>query len=113
MRKLAKKEWSEKRGQVLVLCQEGCSWREIAKKLGIGRSTVSDALRRHAATGKNCDRERSGRPKVTSKREDDYIVTKSKRNRTLTAREIALKLNQTRKYPISVTILKRRLIKKN
>lgn len=113
MKNFTKAEWIEKRAQAIILKQEDYFCREIANKFKISRSTVSDAVRRYAETDKNCDRKRSGRPKITSKREDNYIVNKSKRNRRLTAREITQEINKTRKHPISITTIKRRLKDQN
>jgi DUF917 family protein len=55
------------------------------------------------------DHDQAG-PRVTSKRENEYIVSQSKRNRRLTVPEIAIQLNNSRGKPISVTTVKERLL---
>lgn len=98
----------ETRQSVHVLRSEGCSLRDIAKKLKISLKGVRYSLERQAATGSNQDRSRSGRPKCTSAKEDKYLRVSS-RNRRLTAPELAASLNQTREKPVSTNTVRRRL----
>ena len=55
-------------------------------------------------------KKRTGRPKKTTENEDRYIQTLSKRNRRMTATEIAAKVNKDREDPIGTTTVKRRLL---
>lgn len=100
----------EQRSAICTLNEEGYSMRQIAEKIGVSYKGVHYTLVRKKATGGNQDRKRSGRPKSTKKQEDDYIVTLSKRNRRLTAPQIAATLNETREKPVSITTVKRRLL---
>jgi len=99
----------EKRAAVTALHNDGYSVRYIAKKLNIPRSIVSDAITRFQRTGCNKDKARTGRPRVTSKSEDQSLVLMSKRNRKLTAPEIQSRFNESHKHQISVTTVKDRL----
>ena len=55
-------------------------------------------------------KKRTGRPKKTTENEDRYIQTLSKRNRRMTATEIAAEVNKDREDPIGTTTVKRRLL---
>lgn len=103
---------SEQRSAVIALHQTGMTEREIAKARKISKTAVHNAIHRYYQTGSFQDRPRSGRPKITSETEDNFIVTTSKRNRRLTAPEIQATINKTRTKPISLTTVKRRLRKK-
>ena len=87
----------EKRQSVVVLQSEGYSMREIAWKVKISLHGVHTCLARKARTGSNVDRKRCGRPKITSKAEDNHIRVCSLRNRYLTCPERTSELNNTRK----------------
>ncbi|KAG5282221.1 hypothetical protein AALO_G00053620 [Alosa alosa] len=100
---------SETRQSILVLRNEGCSMREIAKKLKISYNGVYCSLQRTAQTGSTENRTRSGRPRCTTKQEDKYIRVSSLRNRHLTGPQLADSLNVTRKTPVSTSTVKRRL----
>lgn len=100
----------EERSVICTLNKEGYSIRQIAKKVRVSCKGVHYTLTRKRATGENRDRKRSGRPKSTTKQEDQFIKVLSKRDRRLTAPQIAATLNNTRKKPVSITTVKRRLL---
>jgi transposase len=75
----------EKGAQAIILHKQGYSNRQIAKIVQISEKGVRTAIKRFSETGVNTDRQRSGRPKVTSKQEDKFIIVTSNRLRTLTA----------------------------
>lgn len=85
------------------------SLRKIAKKLKISLGAVTRTVDRKAKTGTNKTATRSGAPRKTTKRENRFIVTHSKRNRKLTAREIAAELNRIRVESVSSRTVARRL----
>ena len=104
-----KKEYCEElRGKICILC-EGYSYRKIASRLKISESGVRYALQRLHDIGSNSDRSRSGRPRVTSRQEDTFIVVSSKRNRKIPATILTAELNKTRVKPVSTDTVKRRL----
>lgn len=100
----------EQRSAICTLSKEGYSIRQIAKKVGVSYKGVHYTLIRKRSTGENRDRKRSGRPRSTTKQEDQFVLTLSKRNRRLTAPQIAATLNETREKPVSITTIKRRLL---
>ena len=105
-----KKEYCEElRGKICILREEGYSYRKIASRLKISESGVRYALQRLHGIGSNSDRSRSGRPRVTSRQEDTFIVVSSKRNRKIPATILTAELNKTRVKPVSTDTVKRRL----
>ena len=83
--------------------------REIAKKLKISYNGVCYSLQITAQMGSNQNRKRSGRPRCTTKQEDNYIRVFSLRNRRLTGPQLAASLNDTHKTPVSTSTVKRRV----
>ena len=65
---------------------------DITRQFGVHRNTVDTLWRGYQQFGTNGDRSRSGRPRVTSNRQDTYIrvvhLRERLRNSTLTARNI-------------------------
>lgn len=105
------KEYSEEiKGIIVGLHKSGKSIREISKLQKIPLSTVHYIIKKFKTQGKTSNNHRSGRPRVTTSTEDLNIVMKSKRNRRLTAPEIAADINLGRSKPVSVTTIKRRLL---
>lgn len=103
----------EKRAAILTLHTEGYSIRAIADKLKIKKSTVHLTLRRHEETGSLADRVRPGPSRVTSRADNKRIKLISKRNRRLTAPEIAAEFNRGRVQAVSVSTIRRRLREAN
>ncbi|XP_062265289.1 uncharacterized protein LOC133972083 [Platichthys flesus] len=100
----------ETRQTILVLRNEGCSMRDIAKKLKMSYNGVYYTLQRTAQTGSTQSRKRSGRPRCTTQQEDKYIkLVSSLSNRRLTGPQLAASLNGTRQTPVSTSTVKRRL----
>ena len=97
-----------KRSEIITLHKESYSVRKICKKLKVARSTVQDTIKRWKETGIFEDKKRSGRPRKTTKAEDNSIILMSKRNRRLTAPEITSGFNRSHSKSISLTT-KRRL----
>ncbi|KAF2893489.1 hypothetical protein ILUMI_12684 [Ignelater luminosus] len=62
---------------------------------------VQCTLERYRSTGKFKSEPKSGRPRKTTKIEDDAVIIMSKRNRRLTAPEITADLNSRREDPVS------------
>jgi transposase len=94
---------SETRQSILVLRNEGYSMRSIAKKLEVSYNAVYYYLHRTVQTGSNQNR------KCTTEQADKYIRVSSLRNRHLTSSQLAASLNSTRKTPVSMSTVKRRL----
>lgn len=107
----AKQELSvEQRASIVALHKEGLATRYIASKVQVAQSTVIKCVQRFMQTSSNNDRLRPGRPRITSQREDKFIVVTSKRQRTLTAPSLREEINGLRSTPLSVTTVRRRLL---
>ena len=67
------------------MIQAGTPQRDIALRFGVHRNTISSLWRRLQTTGSGSDRPRSGRPRVKSERQDQYIRVTHLRNHSQTA----------------------------
>jgi transposase len=65
--------------------QAGESQNEVARTLNVNQSTVSRLWNRFQQTGSTNDRQRSGRPRITTPGQDRYIRVFHLRNRTVAA----------------------------
>ena len=65
-----------------TLHKEGMSLKQIAERISRSVSTVSDVIRRFKATEQFENRPRSGRPKISTAREDRKLIRLSRKNRT-------------------------------
>ena len=61
----------------------------VAHQIGVQHSTVSQLWSRWEATGSLQDRQRSGRPRVLTAAQDQYIVLMSRKNGFIAAKKIA------------------------
>ena len=61
------------RGRANALILQGQSQRDVAQQFGVHESTISRLVQRLRATGRLTDRPRSGRPRVTTQRQDRRI----------------------------------------
>jgi transposase len=67
----------------------GVSQNAVARLYNIHRNTMCRLLQRYQQSGSTTERQRSGRPRITSAAQDRYIRELHMRNRTVTARETA------------------------
>ncbi|XP_060069549.1 uncharacterized protein LOC132549619 [Ylistrum balloti] len=75
------------RDRAIARILQGQSQRLFAKQFGVHVSTIARLVGRLRATGKLADRPRSGRPRVTTPRQDQGIRLSHLRNRFQTATE--------------------------
>ena len=75
------------RGRAIALILQGRSQRDVAQQFGVHESTISRLVQRLRATGRLTDHPRSGRPRVTTQRQDRRIHLVHLRNRFRTAIE--------------------------
>jgi DNA-binding XRE family transcriptional regulator len=68
--------------------QSGESQNEVARTLNVNQSTISRLWNRFQQTGSTNDRQRSGRPHITTSRQDRYIRVFHLRNRTASTEAI-------------------------
>ena len=78
------------RGQAIALLMQVQRQQQVARYFGVHFSTIERLVRRLRETGRVADRPRSGRPRVTSPRQDRAIRLAHLRNRHLTATETAV-----------------------
>ena len=78
------------RGQAIALLMQGQRQQQVARHFDVHVSTTERLVRRLKETGRVADRPRSGRPRVTSQRQDRTIRLAHLRNRHLTATETAV-----------------------
>ena len=71
--------------QAVGMIRAGVSQNEVSRRFGVHRNTISALWRRYQQSGNTRDRRRSGRPRVTSLRQDTYIRVTHLRNRLQTA----------------------------
>lgn len=102
----------ENRSNIVILNKIGKTYNEIAKILKISKGAISKTLKRYRETGKNSNRKGAGRPRKTSKRVDEKILTISSANRFDTAPKIRSKINEQLPNPISISTVQRRLREK-
>ena len=89
------------RGRAIALLMQGQRQQQVANHFGVNVSTIECLVRRLRETGHLADRPRSGRPRVTSRRQDRTIRLAHLRNRHLTATETALNTVGTHNRQIS------------
>ena len=77
------------RGRAIALILQGRSQRDVAQQFGVHESTILRLVQCLRATGRLTDRPRSGRPRVTTQRQDRRIRLVHLRNRLRTATETA------------------------
>ena len=73
------------RGQAIALLMQG----QTQRQFGVNVSTIERLVRRLRETGRLADRPRTGRPRVTTRRQDRAIRLAHLRNRYVTATETA------------------------
>ena len=78
------------RGKAIALLLQGQRQQQVARHFGLHVSTIERLVRRLRETGRVADRPRSGRPHVTSQRQDRAICLAHLRNRHLTATKTAV-----------------------
>ena len=61
------------RGQIIPLSHEGFSQRQIAEKIGVSKGAVQQTLEKFQGTKSYSTKPRSGRPRATNLKEDQYI----------------------------------------
>ena len=89
------------RGQSIEMLLQGQLQNQVARHFGVNVCTIERLVRRLRETGRLADRPRSGRPRVTSRRQDRYIVVSHMRNRRLTAVESVLNTQGNHGRPIN------------
>ena len=87
------------RGEAIAMVLQGQCHSDVARHFGVNVCTIDRLVRRLRETGQLADRPRSGRPRVTSQRQDRFICLSHFRNRHLTATETADLLHSVTFHP--------------
>ena len=107
---MAKQLSDRMRGQIIALSNEGTSQCKIAKKIKVSKGAVQRTLERFRQIESYSTKSRSGRPRATTSKEDQYIKILSLRNRTATASNIQSIVNTTRDKSVSWSTVRRTLV---
>lgn len=87
--KMGKKSVSESiKWQIIGMSRCNQTQREIAAKLGVSKTCVLNTIKTFQTSGGVAEKPRTGRPRITSRREDRYIGKLAKQNRKSSASQI-------------------------
>lgn len=94
---------------IIALIDDGRSQRYVAQRFGVSRSTVQRVHTRFLETGLSTRRPGTGPQRLTTERDDRFVVSQSLRNRHLTAVELRNRLQHVRNVNVSERTIRRRL----
>ena len=97
------------RGRAIALILQGRSQRYVSHQFGVQESTISRLVQRLRATGRLTDRPRSGRPRITTQRQDRRIRLVHLHNRLRTATETAKEVIRTHGHRVCPRTVRNRL----
>ena len=95
---------------IVDLYQDEISQSRIARLVRYGQSTVSDTLRRFEKTGSYADRPRSGRLRISTPRDDQYLCHLARRRRMVTARMLQTTWQHILRCRLSVQTIRNRSV---
>ncbi|KAK7090777.1 hypothetical protein V1264_010533 [Littorina saxatilis] len=96
------------RGRAIRWLQDGVAARQVAQRLAVALSVIVRLKQRFHATGRVQER-RSGRPRVTTQREDRFIQRQAMQQRMATANSIRPRLQATTNTVVSGQTIRNRL----
>ena len=99
----------DERSTAVGMLMGGMSQAAIARHFRCSRRTISRLIQRHRVSGSVADRRRSGRPRVTSQRQDRHIRVVHLRDRFRTAVQTARETPGTLSNRVSANTVRRRL----
>ena len=99
------------RGLIVGLSKGEFSYREIAKELGIPKSTVGDVVKKYNEQGLTTTAPRSGRPEILSEYLKKNLIKITKENRFNTLEELTEIFNTTLNISVSSRTIQRTLHK--
>ena len=97
------------RESAMTYLLQGVSQSEVARRLGVHQSTINCLRKRLQTTGSTADQPRSGRPRVTTERQDRRIRLLHLRDRFRTAVQTALETPGTHNNRIHPKTVRNRL----
>ncbi|KAJ4444631.1 hypothetical protein ANN_06427 [Periplaneta americana] len=97
------------RVQIVVLLSASHTQQDVADRLNVAQSSVSKVSRMYRESGNVNDRPRSGRPRVTTPRQDRYLQVSALRRPTSTASALRYDLSRETGVHIADQTVRRRL----
>ncbi|KAK7097906.1 hypothetical protein V1264_004812 [Littorina saxatilis] len=97
------------RGRAIGWLQDGVAARQVAQRLAVAPSVIIRLKQRFHATGRVQERQRSGRPRVTTQREDRFIQRQAMQQRMATANNTRQRLQATTNTVVSGQTIRNRL----
>ena len=104
---------ADQRVRALAWLDEGLGQREVARRLQVPHSVIQRLHQRFIETGAVQERQRSGRPRVTTRQEDRYLVLSVLRERSATSVTLRGQLRDATGTNISCSTVRRRLMEQN
>lgn len=101
------------RARIVTLHEEGLSNHQIAHRLNMPRTSVRRIVNLFRETGSIARRPVTGRPRVTSEREDHYMANFTRRNRRITVTALRTHFLRTYHRVVSTSTIGRRLHSSN
>nr|CAH7728348.1 unnamed protein product [Callosobruchus chinensis] len=98
------------RTRIIALWQEGLSRHQIANRLNVVISTINRTIRRYEETGKVNSRPRTGRPTISTRREDRYVAQLARRERSVTVPVLRSQFQRTCNRVISTATIRRKVL---
>ena len=99
---------NDERNRAVTMLHQGATQQQVAIALGVHQTTVHRLQGRFVHFGNTNDRPRSGRPRVTTARQDRLMRLTHLRNRTRTAVETAITTPGTNNGRISAQNVRNR-----
>ena len=103
----------DQRGRALAWLDEGLGQRKVARCLQMSHSVIQRLYQRFIETAAVQERQRSGRPRVTTRQEDLYLVLSILRERSATSVTLRGQPRDATGTNISCSTVRRRLIEQN
>ena len=101
------------RGRAIAWLQEGVAVREVGRRLGVSHSIIQRLRERFNNTRSVQEPRRSGRPRVTTARQDHFIALSALRTRSATANTIRRQLQAASNINVSDQTIRNRLHEAN
>lgn len=97
--------------QIIGMSNAGMNQKDIANSMNVSQSVVSRLLKKQRETGNVGDRPRSGRPKLTTPREDRLLLRISRRNRFASSESVRSMFRDSTGVRLSRSAVNKRLIR--
>jgi transposase len=96
--------------EAISMIKKGCSYKQIATTIGTSKSTIHNIIERYEQTGSVKERARSGRPRISTPREDRILLQITKKNKSLPSHQLAKNWKLSSGLTASSSLVRYRLI---